>query len=54
VSASVGDLVVFIVIVAFVGVAAVVVGMLVIAPRLTRLADRAANTDEEPGDRTDE
>jgi hypothetical protein len=52
--ASVGDLVVFIAIVAFVGVVAIVVGMLVIAPRLTRLADRAANPDEEPGDRTDD
>lgn len=53
-SSAIGDLVVFIAISGFVGVAAVVVGMLVIAPRLTRLADRAANPDEEPGDRADD
>ena len=49
-----GDLLVFIAIVAFVGVAGIVVGMLVLAPRLTRLADRAAHPDEESGDRTDD
>jgi len=51
---AVGDLFVFLAIVALVGVAGIVVGMLVLAPRLTRLADRAAHPDEEPGDRTDD
>jgi hypothetical protein len=53
VTVPVSDLLVLAAVVALVGVLGVVVGMLVIAPRLTRLADRAAHPDEEPGDRTD-
>jgi hypothetical protein len=45
-----GDLLVFLGLAALLGAAGIAVGMLVIAPRLTRLADRT----EEPGDRTDD
>lgn len=53
-TASVGDLLVFVALVALVAVAGVVVGMLILAPRLTRLTERAAHADEEPGDRADD
>lgn len=50
----VSDLLVVVALTVLVGVAGAVVGMLVIAPRLTRLADRAAHPDEDRGDRTDD
>jgi hypothetical protein len=50
VTPSVGDLLVFVALTFVVGAAGVALGMLVLAPRLTRLADR----DEEPGDPADD
>ena len=45
-----GDVLVFLGLVALLGAAGIAVGMLVIAPRLSRIADRT----EEPGDRSDD
>jgi hypothetical protein len=49
VTPSIGDVLVFVAIAFVVGAAGVALGMLVLAPRLTRLADR----DEDAGDPAD-
>jgi hypothetical protein len=50
VTPSIGDLLVFVAVVFLVAAAGLALGMLVLAPRLTRLADRH----EEPGDTADD
>ena len=49
----VGDLVVVLVIAAVAAVIGVALGIFLLAPRITRLLDRADSDDEEPGDRPD-
>jgi hypothetical protein len=50
VTPSIGDLLVFVAIALVVGAVGIALGILVLAPRLIRLADR----DEEPGDPADD
>lgn len=47
---GIGEVLGFVALVVVVGAVGIALGMLVLAPRLTRLSDR----DEEPGDRTEE
>jgi hypothetical protein len=50
VTVGIGEILLFIGLALVVGAAGIALGILVLAPRLTRVSDR----DEEPGDRTDD